>query len=85
MFQGHEGVGEHQDEEEEEDHEEEEGVCSDVYGLVKELLLHLNVSTPCCLGEDPSKCGTAPTTSAPSTSTRISVSEGELLFILFQT
>ncbi len=64
-----------------------EGVCGDVVGIVTELLIHLNVSTVCCLEqENTSKCVT-PTTQAPPTtkSNRVSTSQGEdIAFVVLQ-
>ncbi len=53
------------------------GVCSDVVGMVTELLVHLNVSSDCCLEhENISECAT-PTTNAPPFPNRIPASQGE--------
>ena len=65
---------------EEEREEDEWDVCSDVLGVVTDLLVHLNTSTNCCLGEDTSNCNppalTAPTNHTTSGSGRISAHEG---------
>jgi len=68
-----------------EEEEEEEGLCSDVVTVVTELLIHLNVSTECCLEQENVSICATPTTSAPTTvaSNRISTSEGESVFLSY--
>ena len=49
--------------------------CDAIYGFVQELLVHLNVTTPCCLGNS-SACDVIDEGSEPNVNTRTDPAKG---------